>query len=75
MPGNLYCVQQDILSVHSLQGGSKQCVYVPAGTVIAVRNHSCVDSRLVEVDWDSRVVLMFSQDIQERAQQLAEAVC
>ena len=70
MQGNLYCVQQDILSVHSSQGGRRECVYVPAGTVITVRSYSRMDSRLVEVDWDERVVLMFSQDLEERAQQL-----
>jgi hypothetical protein len=29
-----------------------------------------MDSRLVEVDWNERIVLMFSQDLEERAQQL-----
>ena len=70
MPGNLYCVQEDILSVHSSHGGRRECLYVPAGTVVSVRSYSRMDSRLVEVDWNERIVLMFSQDLEERAQQL-----
>jgi hypothetical protein len=45
----------------------KECVYVPAGTVISVLGDMTKDSHFVEVLWDSRKVFMFPQDIQDRA--------
>ena len=68
MPGSLYCIQQDILSVQACHEGRRQCLYVPAGTVISVRNHDENDERLVEINWDSKTVLIFAQDLRERAQ-------
>ncbi len=70
MPGGLYCIQQDILSVHSPREGHQHCLYVPAGTVISVRNHDQLNDRLVEVNWDSKTVLVFAQDLEDRAQPL-----
>jgi len=68
MAEHRYYIQKDILSVHSSSDSRrKECVYVPAGTVISVLGELKNDSYFVEVLWDSRKVFMFPQDIEDRA--------
>jgi|tagenome__1003787_1003787.scaffolds.fasta_scaffold20096660_2 hypothetical protein len=64
-----YYLHQDTLSVRSLEQNKRECVYIPAGTVISVRDHSPENTHqgFVEVLWDAKTVFMFSEDIRERA--------
>lgn len=62
-----YCLNQDILSVHTPDQDRKECLYVPAGAVVSVDTAHESD-RFVEVHWNSKTVLMFLQDIQDRAE-------
>lgn len=64
-----YCLHQDILSIHTPDRIHKECVYVPAGSVVSV-DASQEDQKFVAVHWDSKTVLMFLQDIQDRAELL-----
>jgi hypothetical protein len=64
-----YCLHQDILSIHAPDREHKECFYVPAGAVVSV-DTAHEDHNLVEVHWDSKTVLMFFQDIQDRAELL-----
>jgi hypothetical protein len=64
-----YCLHQDILSVHTPDRDHKECLYVPAGAVVSFDTvHE--NEKLVEVHWNSKTVLMFRQDIQDRAELL-----
>jgi hypothetical protein len=68
MLGNRYCLHEPILSVHTPREGQKECLYVPAGEVIAIASRDPLNSKFVEVHWDSKTVKMFWQDITERAE-------
>lgn len=64
-----YCLHEDILSIHSPDREHKECMYVPAGSVIAI-DQPTKDEKLVQVHWDSKTVTMFLQDIEDRAELL-----
>lgn len=64
-----YCLHQDILSVQTPDRDHRECVYVPAGTIVSI-NGLHEDQKFVEVDWNSKTVLMFRQDIKDRAEPL-----
>ena len=64
-----YCLHQDILSVHTPDREHKECLYVPAGAVVSVDDEH-ESEKFVEVHWNSKTVLMFLQDIQDRAELL-----
>jgi hypothetical protein len=66
MSSNLYCLQEDILSIENGAQGDRECLYVPAGAVVAVASEP-LDDRFVEVQWNTKSVLMFNVDIRERA--------
>lgn len=69
MSEHRYCLQQDILSVHTPDQTHKECLYVPAGAVVSV-DTADQNNQFVEVHWNSKTVLMFLQDIQDRAELL-----
>jgi len=67
-----YCLNQETLSV-SLPGSAKrEFAYIPAGTVITLCGPEY--GKLVEVAWEDRTVLVFSEDIHERADQIFDVV-
>lgn len=70
---NLYCLHQETLSVFCSENNVREFLYIPAGTVISVCSQGG-DGKFAEVIWDNKVVLMFSEDIQERAEPLYEPV-
>jgi hypothetical protein len=65
-----YHLNQETLSV-SLPGAAKrEFAYIPAGTTITICGPE--NGKLVEVEWEDRTVLVFSEDIHERADQIFE---
>jgi hypothetical protein len=67
-----YCLNQETLSV-SLPGSPKrEFAYIPAGSIITICGPE--NGKLVEVAWDGRAVLVFSEDIHERADQIFEGI-
>lgn len=67
-----YHLNQETLSV-SLPGAAKrEFAYIPAGTIIAICGPE--NGKLVEVAWEDRTVLVFSEDIHERANQIFDVV-
>jgi len=67
-----YCLNQETLSV-SLPGSAKrEFAYIPVGTVITICGPE--NGKLVEVAWEDRTVLVFSEDIHERADQIFDVV-
>jgi hypothetical protein len=65
-----YCLNTNILSVHTTKEGRKEPIYVPAGAVVEVDDLVPTEGPLVKVVWEAKTVLMFLQDIVERAQPL-----
>jgi hypothetical protein len=65
-------MNQETLSV-SLPGSEKrEFAYIPAGSIITLCGPE--DGKLVEVAWEDRRVLVFSEDIHERANQVFDVV-
>ena len=63
-----YRLNQETLSV-SLPGSEKrEFAYIPAGSVLTICGPET--GKLVEVAWDNRSALVFSEDIHERADQI-----
>jgi hypothetical protein len=65
-----YCLNTNILSVYTTREGRKESIYVPAGAIIEIDNLAPTEGPFVEALWDDKTVLMFPQDIVERAQPL-----
>jgi hypothetical protein len=65
-----YCLKTNILSIHTTSEGKKQSLYLPAGAIITVGDLAPKEGPFVEVLWNTKTVLMFPQDILERAQAL-----
>lgn len=63
-----YCLNQDTLSVSVSDSSRREFAYIPAGTVIYVSQPE--EGKLVEVVWNNHKVLMFSEDIHDRANPL-----
>ena len=67
-----YCLHQETLSV-SLPGSLKrEFAYIPAGSTITICGPE--NGKLVEVAWEDRKVLVFSEDIHERADQVFDVI-
>lgn len=66
----LYCLKADTLSVYLRPDGKKESLYVPAGAIISVGERNSEMGPFVEVRWNGKAVLMFPQDIVERAEAL-----
>jgi hypothetical protein len=67
-----YCLNQETLSV-SLPGAEKrEFAYIPAGTIITLCGPET--GKLVEVAWENRTALVFSEDIHERADQVFDVM-
>jgi hypothetical protein len=63
-----YCLHEPILSVYRGGSGQRECIYVPAGELISVRDPNSANTKFVEVHWDAKLLLMFQQDIEDRAE-------
>jgi hypothetical protein len=67
-----YCLNQETLSV-SLPGSAKrEFAYIPAGSILTICGPE--NGKLVEVAWEDRVVVVFAEDIHERATQIFDVV-
>ena len=69
MSEHRYCLQQDVLSVYTPDQQHKGCLYVPAGAVVSV-DAVRENDKFVKARWNSKTVLMFLQDIQDRGELL-----
>jgi hypothetical protein len=67
-----YCLNQETLSV-SLPGSAKrEFTYIPAGSILTICGPE--NGKLLEVAWEDRVVLVFAEDLHERASQIFDVV-
>jgi hypothetical protein len=52
------------------EDGHHVSLTIPAGSVIAVDGEPFNGAKLIEVDWGSRKVMMFTQDLRSRAERV-----
>lgn len=53
--------------------GHNTVMYVPKDDIVTVKNGPLNGGRLVDVEWNGRMVVMFASDLRERANQVSEA--
>ncbi len=84
MPGERYLLKSPTLAIASqdaqcrpvtkysvrLLGSSTELI--PLGAVLRVIDGPLDGNRLVDVDWEGRTVMMFTTDIRERCERLAD---
>jgi hypothetical protein len=53
--------------------GATKFLHVPDGSWVTVIGETSDGNQLVSVDWDGRTVLMFTRDLIERGERIADA--
>ena len=75
MRGETYRINIPSLAILSRPGGGKRLpLTVPSGSIVTVVDGPLNGTRLVEVDWDGDIVLMFTQDLQRLGTLIEQAV-
>ncbi len=73
MIGEYYKLNTPTLAIMSLPNGKRIPVTVPKGAIVTVVNGPLDGTRLVDVEWDGDMVLMFTIDLRERGSLIAQA--
>lgn len=60
-----YRLTEPILAMFALDG-HHQAVTVPVGTIVDLNGKKLNGDRLMEVHWEGRLVLMFTEDLRAR---------
>ena len=66
MKGECYRVNTPTLAILNLQNGKRIPRTVPKGAVVTVVNGPLDGTRLVDVEWDGEMLMMFTLDLRER---------
>jgi len=64
--GHTYSLNSAILAIHTV-GGERTATMVPQGAVVTVQDVPPDGNRLVDVLWDGKLMMMFVNDLKERA--------
>jgi len=73
MQGEYYRLNAPTLAIMSLPNGKRIPVTVPKGGIVKVVNGPLDGTRLVDVEWDGSMVMMFTIDLRERGTLIAPA--
>lgn len=73
MQGEYYRLNTPSLAIKSLPNSKRISVTVPKGAVVKVVNGPLDGTRLVDVEWEGEVVMMFTIDLRERGTLVAAA--
>jgi hypothetical protein len=73
MKGERYRVDTPTLAILSLPNGKRIAQTVPKGAVVTVVNGPLDGTRLVDVEWDGKTVMMFTIDLRERGTLISQA--
>jgi hypothetical protein len=72
LSGKRFRLNRKTLAVGASEG-TKTATYLPEHAIITVKSGPTkTDSRMVEVLWDGRPLIMFVEDIQERGEEVSE---
>ncbi len=72
MPLGRYRIKEPTIALFQ-QDGRHVAHTVPAGAIITVDDAAFDGDKLVNVTWDLKKVMMFTQDVRSRAEQADEA--
>jgi hypothetical protein len=73
MQGEYYRLNTPTLAILSLPDETRIPMTVPKGAVVKVVNGPLDGTRLVDVEWDGKMVMMFTIDLRERGTLVAQA--
>jgi hypothetical protein len=73
MKGERYRVDTPTLAILSLPNGKRIPRTVPKGAIVTVVNGPLDGTRLVDVEWDGEMVMMFTIDLRERGTLISQA--
>ena len=74
MIGGRYRVKSPILAILSIGGGTNRiAISLPVNAILKVVAGPLNGNRLMDVEWEGKVVMVFVQDLQSRAETLDEA--
>jgi hypothetical protein len=65
--GRRYRITTPTMAILTTKDGPRTSLTVPSGAVITVSEDSIDGDRLIDVVWDGKAYLMFTQDLRERA--------
>ena len=72
LTGQRFKLTKATISVHTV-GGERDVVMVPAGAIVEVISGPKPDDRrMLDVLWDSKVLVMFVEDIKRRGEQIRD---
>ena len=71
MVGKRYRLNTPTLAI-MVHDGQHSSVTVPAGDIVQVTDGPLDENRLVEVEWEGKVLLMFAVDLRERGEPVDE---
>jgi hypothetical protein len=63
--GETYRINKAVLSIHSADG-QRMPLVIPVGAWVVVENGPLDGTRMVDVNWDGKTVMMFTADLRER---------
>ena len=72
MQGSSYRLKTPTLGIIS-EDGHRKSVIIPIGAVVRVISGPLDNNRLVDVIWEDKSIMMFTQDVRERGEQVDAA--
>jgi hypothetical protein len=70
LSGKRFLLKRETISIHTM-GGERQVVMVPEGAIVEViSGPKPDDKRMVDILWDTKVLVMFAEDIQARGEEI-----
>jgi len=73
LSGKQFRLKVDTIAIETI-GENREGIHVPAGSIITVKSGPRPDdSRMVDVYWDGRNMVMFAEDLQKRGELISEA--
>jgi hypothetical protein len=65
-PGETCKLQAEVLGI-GLDGKPRATVMIPKGAIVSIVSEPLDGARLVDVAWNGKVLMVFAQDLRDRA--------
>ena len=72
MIGQRFRLKRPLLALERPDGRAKG-IHLSEGDIVVVKNGPLNGELIVDVEWDNRVVMMFTQDLREHGELIADA--
>jgi hypothetical protein len=73
LTGKSFRLTRDVMAIDVSDPTHKQSVTLRMGSTLRVRGEPLPSSRMVEVEWRGKPVVMFIVDLEERGERVSEA--